>query len=205
MADGSGKTILRKKSYRTPGVKPVEYKERTQRVISAVKELEEIGAGFTIADIADRSGISRATIYRDASLRKIIGARGDGARNVPYDIHSQLSLRNERLKIKVRELQKRLTESELNGDDLRRRAVQAENQQKILEHQAKNLMSQLSARSTAHTTTFLSNLAGAVGIASMKRARRQIASALHPDLFAKDPDVAKVAEELLRALNNAID
>jgi predicted DNA-binding transcriptional regulator YafY len=54
-------------------------------VVRALAELEEGRVPFTMADLAERAGISRATLYRDAGLRDLVGTKGDGPRARPVD------------------------------------------------------------------------------------------------------------------------
>lgn len=203
MPENSG-NARSKKIYRTPGTKPIEHGDKKDRVLKAIKELEDIGAAFTITDIAERSGISRATIYRDNVLRMLIGAKGDIPRHVTAEQHSKVCSNNDRLKLTNRELKKRLSETEQSRDEMQKRVYQSEKRLKQAEQHIQHLINQLASKSSNQSGAFLTTLAAQIGPIAMKRARRQIASVLHPDLFIKDPDVAKVATELLRVLNEVV-
>ena len=166
---------------------------------AAVKELERIGAAFSVADVAERAGVSRATIYRTAELRDLIGAKGDCARPVAPELHERLSARHEVLKGKARDLRRRLAESEQSWEEMRERAVTAERRLQAAERQIALLAAQHSG--TAHGNGSLAAVAARLGPEEMRQARRQIAAVLHPDLYAKDPAAAALATELLKSLN----
>jgi hypothetical protein len=111
---------------RTKGVKPKDLKERAACVTAAVRALEKIGATFTVADIAERAGLSRATIYRSPQLRALIGAKGNGARLIEADLHAKVCARHEAVKAKARDLRRQLADSERSWDEMRERALAAE-------------------------------------------------------------------------------
>jgi len=171
----------------------------------AVKELEKIGAAFSVADVAERAGISRATIYRNQKLRDLVGARGDGARAVDADTHAGVCAKHQTLKSKARELRRRLSEVEKGWEEMRERAVDAEHRLRIAEQRVQSLNKRLTSTTQAHSTVSLSHLAGEIGAEGMRRARRKLAQVLHPDLFTSDPAVAAIAGELLRAVNEVVE
>lgn len=191
--------ITDKKAARTRGVKPRDPIERARRVAAAVRDLERIGAAFTVADVAERAGVSRATIYRTPELRDLIGAKGDCARPVPPDIHERLAARHETMKAKARDLRRRLTESEQGWEEMRERAITAERRLQAAERQLAALAAQRTAATPGHGT--LITVAARLGPEAMRQARRQLAAVLHPDLFAQDPAAAALATELLKSLN----
>ena len=184
---------------RTRGVKPRDPAERAHRVAAAVRDLERIGAAFTVADVADRAGVSRATIYRTPALRDLIGVKGDCARPVAPEIHERLTARHETMKAKARDLRRRLTESEQGWEEMRERAVTAERRLQAVERQLAALSAQQTT--TSHTNGSLAGVAARLGPEAMRQARRQIAAVLHPDLYTKDPAAAALATELLKSLN----
>lgn len=190
---------------RTQGAKPADSVDRAQRVVDAVKELEAIGAAFSIADVAERAGISRATIYRSQKLRELVGARGDGARSVDRATHDRVCARHQSLQSKARDLRRRLTDAEGGRDEMRERAVDAERRLRIAEQRIQSLTKQLAAASHSHATVPLAHLATEIGPDGLRRARRQLALILHPDLFSQDPEVAAIAGELLRAVNEVVE
>jgi len=170
-----------------------------------VRELEKIGAAFSVADVADRAGISRATIYRNQKLRDLVGARGDGARSVDHDTHAKLTARHKSAQSKARELRQRLAEVERGWEEMRERAVDAERQLRIAEQRVQALTKRVAANSQAHSTVPLAHLAAEIGDDAMRRARRKLAQVLHPDLFSQDTAVAAIAGELLRAVNEVVE
>ncbi len=185
---------------RTRGVKPADPDARAQRVAAAVRDLERIGAAFTVADVAERAGVSRATIYRTAALRELIGARGDCARPVDPALHARLTTRHDALKTKARDLRRQLTDVERGWEEMRERALTAERRLQAAEkHLAALAAQQRSANGTGSGT--LAGAAARLGPDAMRRARRQIAAVLHPDLFTQDPAAAALATELLKSLN----
>jgi DNA-binding MurR/RpiR family transcriptional regulator len=193
------------KNLRTRGVKPDNPDDRARRVAEAVKELEDIGAAFSVADVAERAGISRATIYRSQKLRTLVGARGDGVRSVDAEIHARVCERHNSLKSKARELRQRLADAEKGWDEMRDRALAAEHQLRVAQQRIQALSKRVAVSNSAHATVPLAHIAEQIGADGMKRARRQLALVLHPDLFSQDPDVAAIAGELLRAVNEVVD
>ena len=70
---------------RQRGRRPVDARARRALVVAAVQELGSMNLPFTMQDVADRAGVSRATLYRDAALRDLVGSRGDGPQVRPAD------------------------------------------------------------------------------------------------------------------------
>lgn len=190
---------------RTRGVKPRDSQDRIVRVDRAIRELEQIGAAFSVADIAERAGTSRATIYRDHRLRALIGARGDVVRPIDPNVHASVCAKHATLQSKARDLRQRLKDVERAWDEMRDRALDAEHKLKAAEAQAKVLGQRLSSMNGTRAAVPLAHLASEIGQDGLRRARRQLALVLHPDRFAKEPEVAAVASELLRAVNELID
>jgi len=93
---------------RRRGRRPADATERQKKVREALKELEATGVPFSMQDIAERVGVSRATLYRDTGLRNLIGARGDGpdARPVDYKAHATICPELETVQAEKMELQK---------------------------------------------------------------------------------------------------
>ena len=164
---------------------------------AAVRALEKIGAAFSVADVAERAGISRATLYRSPALRALVGAKGNGPRTVDAGQHEKLALRCDTLKAKASALRRQLAESEASWDEMRERAKLAEQKLAAAERRAEALTSQ--ARGGTGGT--LGAVASRLGPDERRRARRILARALHPDLFAQDHATAALATELLKTLN----
>lgn len=184
---------------RTRGVKPKSPEERAARVTAAVRTLEKIGATFTVADIAERAGLSRATIYRDQRLRTLVGAKGDGPRTVDADIHAKICARHETAKAKARDLRRQLADSERSWDEMRERALAAE--RKLVEAQRRLQSMEAQNSGAGPGASPLATVAAGLGPESKRRVRRLLARALHPDLFAQDADAAALATELLKEVN----
>jgi AcrR family transcriptional regulator len=95
-----------------------------------------------MTDVAERAGISRATLYRDAGLRDLVGARGDGPSKRPvdrrdYDALQEKaeSLAQERraLRRTLRGLEQRVQAAELLVDELKAEARAANRDRKASE------------------------------------------------------------------------
>ncbi len=185
------------KDIRTRGAKPQDPDERAARVKAAVRDLERIGAAFTVAEVAERAGISRATLYRSPDLRALVGAKGDGPRVVDAAVHDKVCARHEAQKAKTRALRRELAEAEASWEEMRERARTAESKLAAAERRAEVLASQ--ARGGIGGS--LGAVSVALGPEEMRRARRVLARALHPDLFAQDGATAALATELLKTLN----
>ena len=185
---------------RTRGVKPKDPEERSACVAAAVRALEKIGATFTVADVAERSGLSRATIYRSPQLRALIGAKGDGARLIEANLHAKVCARHEAAKAKARELRRQLADSERSWEEMRERALTAERRLAEAQRRIQSLEFQTGTLRTDSTP--LTAAAAQIGPDAVRRARRQFARALHPDLFTQDPAAALLATELLKMINS---
>lgn len=191
---------MAKQVERTRGAKPACPEERESRVAAAVRALERIGAAFTVADVAERAGISRATIYRDHALRALVGAKGDGLRPVDPAVHAKLCTRHETLKTRARDLRRTLADMEKNWDEMRERALRAEQQLAEAQRHIQSLRAQ--ARSDpAGGAASMRTIAARLGPEGVRQARRQLARALHPDLFEQNSPAAALATELLKTLN----
>lgn len=188
---------IRTKELRARGAKPHDPELRRLRVKTAVRELERIGAAFSVADVAERSGVSRATIYRSQDLRDLIGAKGDGPRTVDAALHEKICARHDTQKARVRDLRRQLAELEASWDEMRERAKTAE--QKLVE--AERRIERLSAQTHGTVGGALDRVAARLGSDERRRARRILARALHPDLFAQDTATSTLATELLKTLN----
>lgn len=185
---------------RTCGAKPKDPQERAAQVAAAVRALEKIGAAFSVADVAERAGLSRATIYRSDALRAIVGAKGDGARTVPADLHEKLAERHQATKSKARSLRQELRELEQSWQEMRERALSAEGRLAEAERKLRLLANPINARHGNATT--LAGIGSQMSADERRQARRQLARALHPDLFARDAATQALATELLKLINS---
>ena len=162
-----------------------------------MRDLERIGAAFSVADVAERAGVSRATIYRSQDLRALIGAKGDGPRTVDAALHEKICARHDTQKAKVRALRRELAELERSWDEMRERAKTAEMKLAAAERR----IELQSAQMRGGTGGALDAVAARMGPEERRRARRTLARALHPDLFAQDSATSTLATELLKTLN----
>jgi hypothetical protein len=107
-------TVPENTTRRRRGRKPADAAERRDRVETALKDLQESRTPFSMGDVADRAGISRATLYRDASLRDLVGSVGDGPANRPVSFSDYEKQKSERDKLVVerRALRRQLREQE---------------------------------------------------------------------------------------------
>ena len=185
------------KEIRARGAKPQDPALRRQRVQTAVRELEKIGAAFSVADVAERACVSRATIYRSQDLRDLIGAKGDGPRTVDAALHEKICSRHDTQKAKVRALRRQVAELEASWDEMRERAKTAEMKLAAAERRIELQAAQM----RGGTGGALDAVAARLGPEERRRARRILARALHPDLFAQDTAASTLATELLKTLN----
>lgn len=183
---------------RNRGAKPRDPEERVRRVGAAVSSLEKIGAAFTIAEVAERAGISRATIYRSPELRALIGAKGDGVRVVEAEIHAKVCARHEASKAKARALRQQLADTERSWTEIRERALAAERLLADAERRIKQMETQ---QSLSNAVSPLAGVAARLTPEELRQARRQLARALHPDLFTHDSAALLLATELLKSIN----
>ncbi len=188
---------MKTREIRVRGPKPGDTDSRVILVSAAVKALEKIGAAFSVADVAERAGISRATLYRSQALRALVGAKGDGPRTVDAALYEKLEVRCAALKTKAGALRRQLAELEASWDVMRERAKLAE--QKLAESERR--VEILSSQMRGSTGGALGAVAARLGQEERRRARRILARALHPDLFAQDHATAVLATELLKTLN----
>jgi hypothetical protein len=217
---------------RQRGRRPVDARDRRLRVEAAILELESVKLPFTMQDLADRAGVSRATLYRDAALRDLVGTRGDGPKVRPADSRSvaQLETENKTLSSERRALRRELNETKKRVDELLERCAGLEREQrqapkgdKVDKSEAEQIRTQAYADGFAAGTraamqrggtrpgtpgnngSGLAVAAARLPQASVLAARRALARALHPDLFAQDPATQLLATEILKQLNSLAD
>ena len=185
------------KEIRARGAKPQDPDARRRLVQAAVRDLARMGAAFSVADVAERAGVSRATIYRSQELRDLIGAKGDGPRVVDAALHEKICARHDSQKAKVRALRRELAELEQSWDEMRERAKTAEMKLAAAERRIELQAAQM----RGGVGGVLDAVAARLGPEDRRRARRVLARALHPDLFAQDAAAYALATELLKTLN----
>lgn len=213
---------------RRRGRRPADANERRSRVLAALQELEQARVPFSMQDLAERAGISRATLYRDATLRDLVGARGDGppARPVDYRAYEALQRRcreasAERgvLRREVGEMKRRLAELEERCQSLQQENLERMRSAQVAGGDEERVRADAYADGFAAGMRMASNRAGGARGAgggllavaarlprpSIAAARRTLARALHPDLFARDPAAALLATEILKQLNSLTD
>ena len=215
---------------RQRGRRPVDARDRRARVEAAILELESVNLPFTMQDLADRAGVSRATLYRDAALRDLIGARGDGPVVRPADSRSvaQLETENKTLGSERRAIRRELNETKKRVDELLERCAALEREQRqspskdeVNPSEAERIRTEAYGDGFAAGTRAamqrggtrpgsggsggLSVAAARLPRATVLAARRTLARALHPDLFAQDPATQLLATEILKQLNSLAD
>lgn len=226
MRDESATVNVTTDEKRRRGRRPADARQRRAAVEQAIAELESARVPFTMSDVAERAGISRATLYRDAGLRDLVGARGDSpeARPVTARDLSRLEKRiasleeeRKRLRRELRDTEERLKAAEIDAEEATERARQQARARRD-ETIDNEFVEKVRKESYADGFAAGSRAAGARGggrggasdlvsvaarlpRASVLNARRTLAKALHPDLYAQDPAAALLATELLKQLN----
>ena len=130
-------------------------------------------------------------------MRELIGAKGDGPRTVDAALHEKICVRHDTQKAKVRTLRRQLAELEASWDEMRERAKAAEMKLAAAERRIELQAAQM----RGGTGGALEAVAARLGPEERRRARRILARALHPDLFAQDTAASTLATELLKTLN----
>lgn len=188
-------------SRRLPGPKPCSPTLRQEAVRNAVDALRRAGAHFSVQDVADRAGISRATVYRSAELRNIVGVHGEAQRAVDRAAHLRLVARHEDLKGNLRDLRSRLDDAEEQYKRLHIRYVEVEERNRRLERTSAVAPEAGELQSAIRS---LRSSASRFGADDSRKARRQIARVLHPDLFPGGSAAHDLASEILKILNASI-
>jgi hypothetical protein len=206
---------------RRRGRRPGDARERRAAVLAALETLQSTRVPFTMRDLAERAGISRATLYRDAGLRDLIGSAGDSPAVRPVDARDfeRLRKRADDLAAERRQLRRDLRQAEERVRATEARARASEDRA-TKEGPKPPSGSQDQVRKEAYAEGFAAGRAAAAarsgvrgGVTdlhtvaarlprqSLLNARRSLARVLHPDLFAQDPAAALLATELLKQLN----
>lgn len=214
---------------RRRGRRPADANQRRTAVLKALSELESARVPFSMGDVAERAGISRATLYRDATLRDLVGARGEGPEARPVDSRqfAELRTRVETLSREQRRLKALLRHSETRAMEATKRAalLEEENEKYAKATQGQPLTNEeverirkesyaegftAGAQSAAQRSGNRPGAGGANSLAavairlpraSLVNARRTLVKQLHPDLFTSDPAAALLATEILKQLN----
>lgn len=215
---------------RRRGRRPGDADARRAAVERALRDLQDARAPFSMSDLAERAGISRATLYRDAGLRDLVGDKGEGpkARPVNFHDHEKLRTRVETLTKERRELRREVRDLKANLDDTYERLKRAEAEAAqtsqtrvsgVNAEQAEKIHREAYAEGFAAGTRVaggrgsapnargiagkgdLSSVAARLPKPALVNARRVIVRALHPDLYTNDPAAALLATELLKQLN----
>ncbi|WP_395090344.1 hypothetical protein [Armatimonas sp.] len=216
---------------RQRGRRPVDARARRALVVAAVQELGSMNLPFTMQDVADRAGVSRATLYRDAALRDLVGSRGDGPQVRPADARlvAQLESEKKTLASERRALRRELNETKKRVDELLGRCAALERERRQQESttdtpstsEAERIRTQAYAdgfsagtRAAMQRGATRPGTSGGSGLSvaaarlprpAVLAARRVLARALHPDLFAQDPATQLLATEILKQLNSLAD
>jgi len=214
---------------RKRGRRPEDAQQRRARVNAALEVLEATGVPFSMADLAERAGISRATLYRDSTLRDLVGRRGEGPAHRPVDFRDYQRCVAERAKAIAaqteakRELRAALRETAALRERIDRlaREMEARQQSQLIDAQIQGDVDRIRTEAYAEGFQAGSRAAsqrlpgaragGPTGLATVAArlprpavagARRTLAKALHPDLYADNPAAAMLATEILKQLNS---
>jgi regulator of replication initiation timing len=215
-----------KKTERRRGRRPADAKERRLAVERAIAELESARVPFSMTDVAERAGISRATLYRDAGLRDLIGERGDSPPTRPVtqqDLRRMqqrlqgLEEEKKRLRKELRDTEEKLKAAEIEAEEATAKArenartqrpekIDNEYVEKVRKEAYADGFSAGSRTAAARGggrggSSDLLSVAARLPRTSLLNARRTLAKALHPDRYAQDPAAAMIATELLKQLN----
>jgi hypothetical protein len=194
----------------------------------ALRDLESARVPFSMGDVAERAGISRATLYRDAALRDLIGASGDGPETRPVDHrkYDELKAKADVLTREQRRLKALLRHAENRAEEATKRAALAEEENEKRREpprdrppnheEAERIRRDAYADGFAAGTRAAGSRSGGgsgrggndlllaasrLPRASLVSARKALARALHPDLYQNDPAAALLATELLKQIN----
>lgn len=216
-------------SLRRRGPKPRSITELTEKVDASVSALRATGVPFTIQDVADHSGISRASLYRIEGLRDRIGAHGDQVAQRPVTARELKALRrelesvreerttavkeNRRLQIELNRAVRRIDELMLDGTVKSQAAKSAEEKAEsaVADRDAVYAEGfQAGIRAASQKGRGMAPAAGSEDLnvaaarlprAAMLKARRTLALAIHPDLFQDNPAAQVLASEIFKLLN----
>ena len=216
-------------SLRRRGPKPRSITELTEKVDASVRALRQTGIPFTIQDVADHSGISRASLYRIEGLRERIGTHGDQPSSRPVSSRELNLLRrmldsvreerstavkeNRRLQIELNRAVRRIDELMLDGTEKLQAAKSAEQKAETAVSDRDGVFAegfQAGLRAASQKGRGMAPAAGSEDLnvaaarlprAAMLKARRTLALAIHPDLFHDNPAAQVLAGEIFKLLN----
>jgi regulator of replication initiation timing len=216
-------------SLRRRGPKPRSIAELTEKVDASVRALRQTGIPFTIQDVADHSGISRASLYRIEGLRQRIGTHGDQPTSRPVSSRELNLLRreldsvreerstavkeNRRLQIELNRAVRRIDELMLDSTEKLQAAKSAEEKAESAVSDRDGIFAegfQAGLRAASQKGRGMAPAAGSEDLnvaaarlprAAMLKARRTLALAIHPDLFHDNPAAQVLAGEIFKLLN----
>jgi regulator of replication initiation timing len=216
-------------SIRRRGPKPQSISDLTAKVDASVRALRATGVPFTIQDVADHSGISRASLYRIEGLRDRIGVHGDQTTTRPINARELKVLRkelesvreersaavkeNRRLQIELNRAVRRIDELMLDGTEKSQAAKSAEQKAETAVADRDSVYAegfQAGLRAASQKGRGMAPAAGSEDLnvaaarlprAAMLKARRTLALAIHPDLFQDNPAAQVLAGEIFKLLN----
>ena len=216
-------------STRRRGPKPRSISELTEKVDASVRALRATGVPFTIQDVADHSGISRASLYRIDGLRERIGTHGDQHSSRPVSTRELNSVRrelasvrgersaavkeNRRLQIELNRAVRRIDELMLDSTEKSQAAKSAEQKAESATADRDGVYAegfQAGMRAASQKGRGMAPAAGSDDLnaaaarlprAAMLKARRTLALAIHPDLFQDNPAAQVLAGEIFKLLN----
>ena len=198
-------------------------------VDASVKALRATGVSFSIQDVADHAGISRASLYRIAGLRERIGNAGELPHDRPVSAsdlnvatrslarvrteRSAAVKENRRLAVELARSVRRVQELLLTIEETTQTLRSTEHQAASTAHDKDTVYGegfQAGLRASQQKGRALSPMAGAEDLNSvaarlprqqMLKARRKLALAIHPDLYHDDLASQLLASELFKLLN----
>ena len=156
---------------RRRGRKPADAAVRREAVERALQDFAEARVPFTMNDVAERAGISRATLYRDAMLRDLIGQTGDGPKARPVNGREFDKLReaNEKLTTERRQMRRELREAQKRMREAEARVIALDEESRFYERTARKLSegqneaAQEKIRTEAYATGFTAGARAAQG------------------------------------------
>ena len=98
------KSLSSEPSRQSPAIPP---EERKARILAAIAEMRYESRPIRVREVAQRSGVPRATIYRDAALRSLIESDDSVTETLVPDPLEQAQSELKRLRLRNRQLQER--------------------------------------------------------------------------------------------------
>ena len=226
MAQGENKDSIENGERRKRGRRPADAGIRRTLVLKALADLESARVPFSMGDVAERAGISRATLYRDATLRDLIGEKGEGPAVRPVDYAKYQKLNDERQEwfIERRKLRREGRLWEKREQELLNRIDFLMRENAEMSREIAMSVGQVEAREKIRAESYtegfnagvrtgsqrgnsvggggseLQAMASRLPRAALIQARRTLIKTLHPDLFENDPATKLLANELLKQI-----